>query len=127
LFFIGAPCSFCCEILFVLTQEVTVAIVTNVYSWSFTLIFVDLSGYFLHDMIDIIVNGQAAHMWEVILHHIAVRRLLLSLTLEIKHTKTTKNWTILIVVIICCYELKQSTKKLNQTDSVILCRLDQLS
>jgi len=41
-------------------------------------IVVDLSGYFVHDMIDIIVNGQAAHMWEVILHHIAVSGLFLS-------------------------------------------------
>ena len=42
------------------------------------LIFVDFLGYFIHDTIDIVVNGQAAHMWEVIPHHIAVRRLSLT-------------------------------------------------
>jgi len=33
---------------------------------------VDFSGYFIHDLIDIVVNGESSHMWEVIPHHIAV-------------------------------------------------------
>ena len=35
---------------------------------------VNFSGYFIHDLVDIIVNGQSSNMWEVIPHHIAVRR-----------------------------------------------------
>ena len=38
-------------------------------NWLFS---VDFLGYFIHDMIDIIVNGQSSNMWEVIPHHIAV-------------------------------------------------------
>jgi len=34
-------------------------------------------GYFIHDMIDIVVNGQSSNMWEVIPHHIAVLQCLL--------------------------------------------------
>lgn len=30
------------------------------------------AGYFIHDTIDIVVNGQSSNMWEVIPHHIAV-------------------------------------------------------
>ena len=38
---------------------------------------VDYLGYFIHDTIDIVVNGQSSNMWEVIPHHIAVMRHLL--------------------------------------------------
>lgn len=30
------------------------------------------TGYFVHDTIDIVVNGQSGHVWEVIPHHIAI-------------------------------------------------------
>jgi len=41
-------------------------------------IFVEFSGYFVHDTIDIVVNGQSGHVWEVLPHHIAVSRSLLT-------------------------------------------------
>jgi len=71
------------------------------------------TGYFIHDLIDIVVNGQSSNMWEVIPHHIAVL-IHYSVSRELTSDVWNTAWNIS-----CTYLCQKLLKKLKSNFTVV--------